>query len=109
MKVVVTVDGAAVGFFVRLASAAAREWASALSKVGAAAVVAEEERRIASVLLLLLLQIASVLLGRFARKPAMDIWALSHLGRFRDAALIRRVMNTRIVAAVKALVVAAGK
>ena len=95
----------------RLASAAAREWASALSKVGAAAVVAEGERRIASVLLLLLLllQIASVLLGRFARKPAMDIWALSHLGRFRDAALIRRVMNTRIVAAVKALVVAAGK
>ena len=93
-----------------MASAAAREWASALSKVGAAAVVAEEERRIASVLLLLLLlQIASVLLGRFARKPAMDIWALSHLGRFRDAALIRRVMNTRIVAAVKALVVAAGK
>ena len=95
-----------------MASAAAREWASALSKVGAAAVVAEGERRIASVLLLLLLlllQIASVLLGRFARKPAMDIWALSHLGRFRDAALIRRVMNTRIVAAVKALVVAAGK
>ena len=104
MKVVVTVDGAAVGFFVRLAAPppgsgprrcqSGRQWRKKADSVCAAAAAAA---------------IASVLLGRFARKPAMDIWALSHLGRFRDAALIRRVMNTRIVAAVKALVVAAGK